>query len=198
MCHTNQLAYYIWANLCSNLDFPHSFPLWLKKRWNSVLYSWKESMDMFHKFWIFYSLSTSLGWRPNSKAQIYQLQPKKFRSITKKLMRTLIILMMIMNKSAKTDTTQLESQNRFNRNSNKRLIQDNWLITPGEIKFASIILLKTLINKLSRFRRKTCSNKDPLNSKPLCSINKVIFSPVRSQFPTYLLCPAFAAIYRYF
>lgn len=51
---------------------------------------------------------------------------------------------MIINKSVKTDTTQLESQNRFNSNSNKRLIQDNWLITPGEIEFAFIILLKNI------------------------------------------------------
>lgn len=49
-----------------------------------------------------------------------------------------------MNKSVKTNTTQLESQNWFNSNSNKRLIQDNWLITLGEIEFASTVLLKNI------------------------------------------------------
>lgn len=49
-----------------------------------------------------------------------------------------------MNKSVKTNTTQLESQNWFNSNSNKRLIQDNWLITPGEIEFASTVLLENI------------------------------------------------------
>ena len=49
-----------------------------------------------------------------------------------------------MSKSAKTDTTQLESQNWFNKNSNKRLIQDNWLITLGEVDFTSVILFKNI------------------------------------------------------
>ena len=49
-----------------------------------------------------------------------------------------------MSKSVKTDTTQLESQNWFNKNSNKRLIRDNWLITLGEVDFTSVILFKNI------------------------------------------------------
>lgn len=49
-----------------------------------------------------------------------------------------------MSKSVKTYTTQLESQNWFNNNSNRRLIQDNWLITLGEIDFTSVILFKNI------------------------------------------------------